>query len=220
MLPPGSRSAGDTPDVRSSVACCSSKSFAKWICMTNHIGNGRVTRRFDIGGVSREALLIRLKNAQVQLNDSAKTLFASELFATSAVRRQVDTIELAVRDLGFLEGATMPQLQMRAFALGLCLPPFEAAPHLRLQYLDQPEGSLGYQPTTHRAPPGSLTVASAPVSGDHDFPKGFYLRRIEGDLWLRGYRSDLAHRFDPADRIILCTPEEKGDSNAEDGRKF
>ena len=36
-----------------------------------------------------------------------------------------------------------------------------------------------------QAPPGAITVASLPISEQDDDPTGFYLRRIDGVLWLR-----------------------------------
>lgn len=102
----------------------------------------------------------------------------------------------------------MPELQDEAVATGLCLPPMELGPHLRLQYLDQPEGFRGQPTTQHRAPPGSITITSAPLSDDDEFPNGFYLRRIEDKLWLRGYQPGLDHIFDPDDRLVFCLPEE------------
>jgi hypothetical protein len=47
-------------------------------------------------------------------------------------------------------------------------------------------------------------VISTELTEDHDVPKGFYLRRIEGALWLRGYRSGPEHVWSPEDRIVFC----------------
>lgn len=47
-------------------------------------------------------------------------------------------------------------------------------------YLDQPEGYSGHPIQQHRAPVGSITIASEILTEDEDFPKGFYLRRING----------------------------------------
>jgi hypothetical protein len=75
-----------------------------------------------------------------------------------------------------------------------------------LQYLDQPEGSIGHPPSQHRAPPGSLTVASREFDVDENVPKGFYLRRVEGVLWLRGYCSGPDHMWSGTDRFVFCRP--------------
>lgn len=48
---------------------------------------------------------------------------------------------------------------------------------LRLEYLNQPDGPY-------------LTVASHRPNEDENFPNGFYLRKFENALWLRGYRAD------------------------------
>ena len=82
----------------------------------------------------------------------------------------------------------------------------ELGPYLRLQYLDQPEGFFGQPLTRHRAPPGSVTIASESPVEDDDFPKGFYLHCIKGVLWLRGYRSDAQHVWDPDDHLVFCKP--------------
>ena len=100
----------------------------------------------------------------------------------------------------------LPSFMQRSAELGLSLCPLELAPHLRLQYLDQPEGYSGHPPSQHRAPPGSITVASAQLSEDDDLPKGFYLRRIEGVLWLRGYRCGAEHIWSPEDHFVFCRP--------------
>ncbi len=120
-----------------------------------------------------------------------------------------EIVELSVADLGFSRGVSGIGQNAKTglghlvwhYAL------FELAPHLRLQYLDQPEGYIGYPPSEHRAPPGSLTVASRELASDDEIPKGFYLRRIEGVLWLRGYCSGPDHVWSAADRFVFCRPQ-------------
>jgi hypothetical protein len=137
------------------------------------------------------------------MNESAEQIFASDHFTTSENRYSITTIELTVRDLGFPRGAIIAEIYARAAALGLGLCPTELGPHLRLQYLDQPEGDVGKPSRQHQAPYGSITIASKQLIEDDDFPKGFYLRRIESVLWLRGYRSGPQHVWEPDDHFIF-----------------
>ena len=162
-----------------------------------------IIRIVQVGGLTASELLEELQRNAISLNESAERLFASELFTTSAARYVVTTVELTVLDLGFPHGATTGELSARAGALGLGLCPIELGPHLRLQYLDQPEGYWGQPERTHQAPSGSITIASEPLSDDDDVPKGFYLRRIKGVLWLRGYRSGPEHSWEPDDHFIF-----------------
>ncbi|MDA0708693.1 MAG: helicase, partial [bacterium] len=46
-------------------------------------------------------------------------------------------------------------------------------------------------------------IASQILTEDDDFPKGFYLRRIKGVLWLRGYRSWPGHVWEPDDHFVF-----------------
>lgn len=165
-----------------------------------------VARTVRMGGTSKSELLAELQCHGIQLNEYGRDLFAHSLFTTSPVVSQVETVELAVANLGYLQGATFDRIHERASELGLTLCPLELGPHLRLQFLDQPEGHLGQPPSKHRAPPGSITVASRPLTEDHDTPKGFYLRRIDGVLWLRGYRSAPEDLWRPEDRLVFCRP--------------
>src|SRR5690349_14971240 len=99
-----------------------------------------VSKTVTIGGLTKTQLLEQLHAQAVSLNESAHKLFASDQFTTSHTPYSVTTVELTVRDLGFLQGATTAEMYARATTLGLGLCPLELAPHLRLQYLDQPEG--------------------------------------------------------------------------------
>jgi hypothetical protein len=163
-----------------------------------------VARTVRVGGVSKRDLLVELQRNDIQLNDYARDLFAHIGFTASPVTSEVSTVELAVANLGYVRGGTIAQLKERAARLGLAVCPLELGPHLRLQWLDQPEGNLGHPPSKHRAPPGSITVVSSQLADDHDTPKGFYLRRIDGVLWLRGYRSAPDDTWSPDDRLVFC----------------
>jgi hypothetical protein len=159
-----------------------------------------------IGSVPKETLLSLLQAARVQLNEAAQALFADSRFTTQLSSSLVQAVEVTPNDLGFPTGATYQQIVQRAANRGLLLCPLELGPHLRLQFPDQPEGFIGQPASQHRAPPGSITVASAPVANDEETPKGFYLRRIEGSLWLRGYRSWPGHNWSSQDIFVFSRP--------------
>ena len=156
-----------------------------------------------MGGMTPSQLMKALEILGVRLNEYAKTLFSSRHFRCSVERHELLTVELSVLDLGFPSGANISDIHDKAAEIGLHPPPIELAPHLRLQYIDQPEGFLGFPITKHCAPPGAITVTSEPLSEDEDFPKGFYLRRIDGVLWLRGYKSGPEHILNVNDRLVF-----------------
>lgn len=158
-----------------------------------------------IGGVSKPALLAALRTQGVQLNAAGETLFAMDSFTTADEICDCVTEELSVAELGLPDGALMAAILERAEARGLAVCPLELGPHLRLQWLDQPDGG-GTLVSQHRAPPGSLTVMSPPLSLDDAVPKGFYLRRLDGVLWLRGYRCTPDHVWSPEDRLLFVRP--------------
>ncbi|MGE0786422.1 MAG: helicase [Sandaracinaceae bacterium] len=153
--------------------------------------------------MTKRELLAQLAAAGVELNDGARTLFASDAFVPAAAPYVIETTELSVSDIGLTNGATLPQLVARAAADGLVPCPLEVGPHLRLQLLDQPAAPVEDE-RRHRAPPGSITIVSESLSDQASFPKGFYLRRHGGALWLRGYWCDDAHVWDPQDRVLFA----------------
>ena len=170
------------------------------------VGDRLPTRIARIGGVPKAELLAKLEVARVRLNEAAQTLFADARFTTSPLTSFVEAVHVSVGALGFPDGATFARVVERAATDGLFLCPLELGPHLRLQFTDQQEGSLGQPASQHCAPPGSVTLASAPLAEDDETPKGFYLRRIEGALWLRGYRSWPGHHWNPQDIFVFTRP--------------
>jgi hypothetical protein len=172
-----------------------------------------VVRDVRAGGATKAELLSRLAEARVRLNQAAHDLFADVRFETSATPYVLETIECSVADLGLPRGGTIAHIFEQAGAMGLSVCPLEVGPHLRLQLTLQAEGFLGHPASRHRAPPGSVTVASAALSDDEETPRGFYLRRIEGTLWLRGYRCDAEHGWRPEDVFVFARaprPVEQG----------
>ena len=164
----------------------------------------RVPSSVRIGGMCKRDLLQALREQNVQLNAAAEALFDDVRFRLASGAEVVEIVAVSAADLGFGEGATYDQLTARALVSGLVECPLELGPHLRLQFLDQAEGSLGFPVTTHRAPPGSITVASVPLDDRDETPKGFYLRRIDGVLWLRGYWSHPDNVWRPEDVLIYA----------------
>lgn len=165
--------------------------------------NGIVARAVRVGGLTKDELLSELRRAGVELNEMGRALFAFPGFTTAAAPLTIDTVELAVADLGFGGGAVIATLLERARRRGLQPCPLELGPHLRLQDRARPRRLARQPPARNRAPPGSVTVVSAPVSDDEDVPKGFYLRHIDGVPWLRGYRSGPEHVWSPQDRLLF-----------------
>jgi hypothetical protein len=163
-----------------------------------------------IGGVSKTELLSRLHAAQVRLNELAQELFADPRFVTRATASRIETIELTAADLGLTEGGTRGAILQRAADLGLSNCPLEVGPHLRLNLLDQPEGFIGQPSSWNEAPPKSITVISELLAADDSAPAGFYLRRIEGSLWLRGYRSWSGHVWSSADHLVFTCASDAG----------
>ena len=147
-------------------------------------------RHITVGTLTKSELHAEFRRHSIQLNSQGETLFA-ELVDTVKVSVCLETVELTVRQLGFLNGARSAELFARAIELGLSLCPLELAPYLRLHYLDQPEGHW-------------IIVASARPSGRNYLPTGFYLRRLGDGLWLRGYTAAPNHLWDAEDHFVFC----------------
>jgi hypothetical protein len=177
------------------------------------------TRVVHAGGQGGSELLEELKRIGVEINELGIRLLSADALNTSRTPCHWVTVELTVRNLGYPQGAATSEIYEKAAKLGLSLCPIELGPHLRLQYLDQPEGSSDQSSSRHGAPRGSITIASEPLEEDDDFPKGFYLRRIKGTLWLRGYRSGPDHVWGPEDHFIFCVASPRRADKTPAGRQ-
>ena len=162
-----------------------------------------ITKTLENGWQTKWQLMQKLQANSISINEFGEKLIRDNKFTTSESKYSLTIIELSVRNLGFPNGATMPQLFKQATDLGLELCPLELGPYIRLKYLDQPEGNIAASFQQNQAPFGSITIASQRVTDDDDFPKGFYPRKIDGVLWLRGYLADDLHVWNPDDRFIF-----------------
>lgn len=161
--------------------------------------------RVAVGGVPASMVRSDLAAAGVQLNAYAEELLDRPEFSAGAPEPQtVEVVLRSVSELGLTDGGTLPEVFAAAASAGLRLCPLATGPALRLALVEQesaPDSIL----STGRAPTGSIHVASAPVSEDHEAPKGFYLRVIDGVPWLRGYRCDDVHVHAPDVVFAFCS---------------
>jgi hypothetical protein len=181
----------------------------RWIMDSIYPNCQTTPRVVNLGGYSKSELLNKLVESSISMNVWAETILSSSYFTASSSRYSVTTVEINVRDLGFPDGSTITDIFEAALQSGLRLCPLELAPYFRLDYRDQAEGSRGKPVLEHQAPYGSITIASAILTANDDFPKGFYLRRIEDVLWLRGYRSGADHIWSPNDRFAFLRAGEQ-----------
>lgn len=147
------------------------------------------TMTITTGGHTKDDLRQALEQADIQCNAHAKALFADARFAISPDPHTVTVLFITVVELGFPEGANLPDIFTQAERIGLALCPLELAVDLRFQWRSQEE-STNHDLHRHKAPQGAVTVASPVISPDPQVPKGFYLRNVAGQLWLRGYICD------------------------------
>lgn len=159
----------------------------------------------EVGGQSRTQLVGTLGDAGVQLNAYAEALLAHPMFDDPA-GRTLRIVERTVEQLGLPEGAVLSEVFAAAKNQGLELCPLVVGPYLRLSLMDQgnaPDSVL----SAGRSPAGAIHVASKSVSEDVEYPKGFYLRVVDGQPWLRGYCCDDTYVWAPEQRVAFLLPE-------------
>jgi hypothetical protein len=156
-----------------------------------------------VGGQSRTEVLTSLWDVGVQLNANAETLLAHSAF-DNPVGQTIRVVERTVEQLGLEKGAVQSLVFAAARSQGLELCPLVTGPYLRLALMDQanaPDSIL----SAGRGPTGAIHIASEPVSEDAQYPKGFYIRVVDGQAWLRGYRCDDTYVWAPGQRLAFLS---------------
>jgi hypothetical protein len=150
-----------------------------------------------VGESNRQELRTALDGLGVRLNASAEVLLDGSTFDQQDTEN-FQVVQRTVAQLGISGDATLFSIFARAREAGLSLCPSVTGPYLRLAMASQ-ESATDSAMSSGSAPSGSITVASAPLDDDNVLPKGFYLRAIDGVLWLRGYHATEGHIWSPDD---------------------
>lgn len=164
-----------------------------------------------VGGLTRPDLQSALAAAGVRLNASAETLLDNPMFASPEVVT-VEIVECTVGQLGLTNGATLPRIMAAAREQGLMLCPPITGPYLRLSMPDQPFAPDSVM-SNGRPPRGAVHVASERLRDEYDYPRGFYLRVVEGTRWLRGFRCSDEAPWSSDDRFAFRSPGPPGDGS-------
>ena len=143
---------------------------------------------------AKELISKRLEESGIHINRYAEILFSHGGFSTEG--GYAGTIAIAsLSEIGLEDGAALPEIFARIAELGFKPCGASAGLFLRLAWAEQAQSKNSVLSGTHSAPDGAVTVLSEILENDNSFPKGLYLRNVEGRLWLRGYVCDDEYRF-------------------------
>lgn len=156
----------------------------------------------QVGGQLRTELVKTLREGGVRLNGYAETLLAHPTFDNPA-RQELRIVVRSVEQLGLEKGAVLSQVFAVASTQGFEFCPLPAGPYLRLALTAQ-ENAPDSVLSAGRSPTGAIHVASKPVSTHVEYPKGFYLRAVDGEAWLRGFCCDDTYVWTPEQRFIFA----------------
>ena len=141
-----------------------------------------------------------LKEHGILINHYAEEFFAHPRFSIGLSRETTVTIA-SLQEIGLENGATISDILMHISKTGLKACALSIGLFLRLVWTDQPQSQNSILNGTHSSPNQAVTVLSEIIEQDDAFPKGLYLRNVDGNLWLRGYICDDAYRF-PGDAMF------------------
>ena len=154
---------------------------------------------------STDRLPDMLKEHGILINHYAEQFFEHPRFSGASPGEMTVTIA-SLREIGLGNGATLYDIMEHIPKIGLKPCPANTGVFLRLAWSDQPQSRNSVLSGTHASPDRAVTVLYETVERDDAFPKGLYLRNVDGKLWLRGYICDTSYRF-PGD--ALCAFESK-----------
>ena len=143
---------------------------------------------------TKDQVLQKLKERGILINQYAEEFISHPRFSAGQPGEMIKTIA-SLKELGLEKGATLDELlqHIRGTRLNPCPP--DTGLFLRLAWTDQPQSRNSVLTGTHNSPDMAVTVLSEMLKTDDAFPKGLYLRNVDGTLWLRGYVCDSRYSF-------------------------
>lgn len=141
-----------------------------------------------------------LEENHILINNYAKEYFSHHKFFAGDPG-DISVVVASLKEIGFENGATLGEIFQRIPDLGLKPCPPCTGLFLRMAWKDQPESNNSVLSGTHSSPDRAVNVLSEVLEQNDDYPKGLYLRNVDGVLWLRGYICDFSYKF-PEDTLF------------------
>lgn len=139
-------------------------------------------------------ILPKLKEHDIHINRYAEQFLLHPGFSTEATGEMTIAVG-PLREIGLENGATLDEIFRKIEKSGFRPCPVNAGLFLRLAWKNQPQSQNSVLSGLHCSPEQAVVVLSDRPEADDSFPRGLYLRNVDGNLWLRGYVCDSTYRF-------------------------
>lgn len=150
--------------------------------------------------MTAEQSMQMLKERGILTNRYAEKYISSLCFSARGPE-EITVVIASLEESGLERGASLDELFRRIKGTQFRPCPPDTGFFLRLAWTDQPQSQNSILSGTHSSPDQAVTVLSEMLERDDTFPKGLYLRKVDGNLWLRGYVCDSDYRF-PGDALF------------------
>ncbi len=149
----------------------------------------------EVGGKSREALLVELKAVGCEVSSYAMDVMSKDAWKPGE-KETAKFTRVKVRDLGFTNPKKLPtteQIWARILELGHALCEPGDGPAIRRELKDQPLGD-------------AFWVAMKQITDSDGYPSVFYIGRRGGERWLYAYWVNPGYRWNLGREIVfrLC----------------
>lgn len=146
-----------------------------------------------------------LRDQGVKTNKYAEVLLDS-VYYKNIPKKEYTVRILTLKELGFTAEPTLPEIHQQVINCGFELCPLQLAPYLRLKFTTQRVSKNKILTGQKRSPDAAINVLTPVISADTNFPKGFYLRNVDNELWLRGFICGDAHHWDIHTQVAVVLP--------------
>ena len=135
-----------------------------------------------------------LKMHNILINRYAEAFFAHPAFLTE-IASEMTVVITSLWEIGLENGATLNEIFRHIEKCDFKPCPPNTGLFLRFTWENQPKSQNSILSGMHCSPEQAVVVLSEQIEADDAFPKGLYLRNVDGSLWLRGYVCDSDYRF-------------------------